>query len=58
MASVLKVKKEDYEDLGVCIRTEQVPANEIAEYFKDKAFLKWYTNRYFEGVEGDDSESR
>ena len=56
MAGVL-VKKEDYENLGECIRTEQVPANEIAEYFEDKEFKKYYVKKYLEG-EGDDSESR
>ena len=37
----------EYEDLAVCIRSDQVPASEIAELFTDKAFYKWYSKKYF-----------
>lgn len=42
-----KVDTYEYEDLAVCIRSDQVPASEIAELFTDKAFYKWYSKRYF-----------
>jgi len=42
-----KVDTYEYEDLAVCIRSDQVPASEIAELFTDKAFYKWYSERYF-----------
>ena len=37
----------EYEDLATCIRSDQVPANEIAEIFTDKAFYKWYKKTYW-----------
>jgi ribosomal protein L19E len=42
-----KVDKTEYEDLGTCIRSDQVPAEEIAEIFTDKAFYKWYKKKYW-----------
>ena len=42
-----KINKKDYQDIADCIRSEQVPANHIAEYFEDKEFYKWYKKRYF-----------
>ena len=42
-----KVDTWEYEDLATCIRSDQVPAEEIAELFTDKAFYKWYKKRYF-----------
>ena len=41
-----KVKKKDYESLGECISSEQVPAALIAEYFTDQKFHKWYKRKY------------
>ena len=41
------VNKDDYENLAVCIRSDQVPAKDVAEYFKDKEFYKWYSKKYF-----------
>lgn len=55
MAGILKVHKEDYEDLGVCIRTEQVPAHKVAEYFEDKEFYNYYAKRYFNGEKQNES---
>ena len=43
---VSKIKKEDYQSLADCIRSDQVPANHIAEYFSDKKFYKWYKKKY------------
>ena len=42
-----KVDKTEYEDLATCIRSDQVPAEEIAEIFTDKAFYKWYKKTYW-----------
>ena len=43
----VKVDKTDYQDIAVCIRSDQVPAPAIVEYFSDKIFYKWYSNKYF-----------
>jgi|TARA_B100000131_G_C18049855_1_gene585963 hypothetical protein len=42
-----KVDTYEYESLAECIRSDQVPAADIAEYFTDKAFYKWYKKKYF-----------
>ena len=42
-----KVNTWEYESLADCIRMDQVPAEEIAELFTDKAFYKWYKKKYF-----------
>ena len=42
-----KVDTYEYESLGECIRSDQVPASEIAEIFTDKAFYKWYKKKYW-----------
>ena len=42
-----KVDTWEYEDLATCIRSDQVPAEEIAEIFTDKAFYKWYKKTYW-----------
>ena len=40
-----KVKKENYEDLYDCIVSDQVPADEIAEYFEDEEFYMYYKEK-------------
>ena len=42
-----KVDTYEYESLEQCIKTEQVPPNEIAELFTDPDFYKWYADRNF-----------
>ena len=42
-----KVDTYEYESLETCIKTDQVPAKEIAELFTDKSFYKWYSDRNF-----------
>ena len=42
-----KVDITDYQDVADCIRSDQVPASEIAEIFTDKSFYKWYKKKYF-----------
>ena len=41
-----KVDTYEYDSLAECIRSDQVPASEIAEIFTDKAYYKWYKKRY------------
>lgn len=41
-----KVDTYEYESLAVCIKTDQVPANEIAELFTDEDFYKFYKKNY------------
>ena len=43
----IKVAKDDYELLETCIKTEQVPANDIIQYFSDTDFYNWYKERNF-----------
>ena len=38
----MKIDKKDYQDLLDCIKSDQVSASEIAEYFEDKGFYKFY----------------
>jgi len=42
-----KVDTYEYESLEQCIKSYQVPANEIAEIFTDKAYYDWYSKRNF-----------
>ena len=42
----MRINKEDYEILGECIVTDQVPASLMADYFTDERFKKWYMKRY------------
>ena len=42
-----KVDTYEYESLEQCIKSDQVPVNEIAEIFTDKAYYKWYADRNF-----------
>ena len=41
-----KVDITDYQDVADCIRSDQVPASAIAEYFTDKKFYYWYKKKY------------
>ena len=42
-----KVDTYEYQSLADCIRSDQIPASEIAELFTDKAYYKWYSDKYF-----------
>ena len=46
-----KVDTYEYESLGECIRSDQVPASEIAEIFTDKDYREWFYQRNFRGKE-------
>ena len=41
-----KVDTYEYESLAECIKTDQVPASEIAEIFTDKKFYKYYKKNW------------
>ena len=43
----LKVDITEYQDIADCIRSDQVSAPAIVEYFGDKTFYKWYKKKYF-----------
>ena len=40
------IKKDQYESIADCIRSEQVSAPEVVELFEDGKFLKWYRKKY------------
>ena len=42
-----KVDTWEYQSLAECIRSDQVPAEEIAEIFTDKAYYNWYKKTYW-----------
>jgi|TARA_B110000879_G_scaffold198909_1_gene271169 hypothetical protein len=42
---IKKIKKSEYSNLYECIKSDQVPANAIAEYFQDKDFFKYVKKR-------------
>ena len=42
-----KVDTWEYESLAECIRSDQVPAEEIAEIFTDKSYYNWYKKNYW-----------
>ena len=41
-----KVDITDYQDVADCIRSDQVPADEIVQIFTAKSFYKWYKKKY------------
>ena len=40
------ISKSEYQSLADCIRSDQVPADHIVDYFIDKQFYKWYKKKY------------
>ena len=42
----MNIKKDQYEAIADCIRSDQVSAPEIVELFEDGKFLKWYRKKY------------
>ena len=40
------IKKDQYEAIAECIRSDQVSAPEVAELFEDSKFYKWYKKEY------------
>ena len=51
----MKVNKKNYQDLLDCIKSDQVSAPEIAEYFEDEGFYKFYKENQ-EPVKKDSNE--
>tara|TARA_B100001094_G_C17496265_1_gene468896 strand:+ start:56 stop:280 length:225 start_codon:yes stop_codon:yes gene_type:complete len=47
-----KVDTYEYESLEECIKSDQVPANHIAEIFTDPDYYKWYAKRNFSTQKG------
>ena len=44
---VIKYKKEEWQNVADCIRSDQVPAFEIQLIFdQNKDFYKWYKKKY------------
>ena len=42
----LKIKKSEYQNIADCIRSDQVPASAVFEYFSNKPFYSWYKKKY------------
>ena len=42
----MNIKKDNYERIAECIRSEQMSAPEIAELFEDSKFYKWYRKKF------------
>ena len=40
------IKRDKYEAIAECIRSDQVSAPEVAELFEDSKFYKWYKKEY------------
>ena len=41
-----EVVVQAYQDIADCIRSDQVPASDVAKFFKDKKFYSWYKRKY------------
>jgi len=42
----LKVDRTEYQEVADSIRSDQVPASHVVEYFGDKHFYNWYKKKY------------
>ena len=40
------IKRDQYESIAECIRSDQVSAPEVAELFEDSKFHKWYRKKF------------
>ena len=40
------IKRDQYESIAECIRSDQISAPEVVELFEDGKFLKWYKKEY------------
>lgn len=41
--------KHEWKQVAECIVTDQVPASDIAKFFQNKAFYKFYKKNYMRG---------
>ena len=51
LIDILKGTKKDavveaYQDIADCIRSDQVPASDVAKFFSNKDFYKWCKKKY------------
>lgn len=44
--TVLEKRKKQFQDWADCIRSDQVPASDVAKFFQDKTFYTWYKKKY------------
>ena len=51
----MTIKKDQYEAIADCIRSDQISAPEVAELFEDGQFLKWYRKEYNVRTEREDT---
>ena len=42
----LEKQLQEFQDLADCIRSDQVPASDVAKFFKDKKFYSLYKRKY------------
>ena len=40
------IKRDKYEAIAECIRSDQLSAPEVAELFEDSKFHKWYRKKF------------
>ena len=46
MTNSKPIKQKDYQAYADCIRSDQVPASDIAALMNDKGFSEWYKEKY------------
>ena len=46
MTNSKPIKQKDYQTYADCIRSDQVPHQQIAALMKDKGFHEWYKEKY------------
>ena len=44
--NALEKQLQEFQDLADCIRSDQVPASDVAKFFEDKKFYNWYKKKY------------
>jgi|TARA_B100001094_G_scaffold73821_1_gene70214 hypothetical protein len=42
----LEKQLQEWQDLADCIRSDQVPASDVAKFFQNKNFYTWYRKKY------------
>ena len=52
------IKKDQYETIAECIRSDQVSAPEVVELFEDGQFLKWYKRKYNLNSDKDETSNK
>jgi len=45
-------EEKDWENVAICIRSEQIPASEVVAIFNDNPeFKEWYTKEYMNNAD-------